>query len=91
MHLQIKVTAVIVNSRVARSGDSKGETKHSVAIYGLSDDGLPAQFAVYGLPSAEEAKKVASLYPAGSVVRAQVAPREPYFVDVSELSVLSGK
>ena len=89
MKLEIKVTAVKVNSRFAKGktpGDL-GEIKHSVDIFGFSADGFPAQFVMYGLPSAESAKATAAKYPSGVTVVASVAPRDPYFVSDEELSV----
>jgi hypothetical protein len=88
MKLQINVTAALVNSRMLTSGDNKGETKHSVSIFGVAEDGIPATFAIYGLASASEAQAVAAKYPAGTRLAATVAPREPYFVDQGQLSVI---
>jgi len=91
MQLQMKVTATKTNSRVQKTGENKGEAKHSVDIFGFSDDGFPAHFAIYGLSGSAESAAVAAKYPAGTVLRASIAPREPYFVDQAELSVIETK
>ena len=92
MNLQIKVTAAIVNQRVARKGEEKGEVKHSVQFFGVSEDGIPAQFACYGVSSHAEAEALAAKYPAGTNLKARNIPRDAYFVDPSELSTIpSGK
>ena len=88
MYLSLKVTATLVNSRVARSGDNKGQVSHSVTIYGTADDGVPAQFAIYNLASQADAQQLAAKYPAGTAIRGQVVTNDPFFIDQDRLSVV---
>ena len=87
MKLKIVVSAVVVNSRVVGKGENKGETKHSVQFFGLSEDGIPAQFACYSPNSIAQAQALASRFPVGSHLDCRNIPREPYFVDESELTI----
>jgi hypothetical protein len=46
---------------------------------------------VYGLGSAAEAQAVAAKYPVGTVLRANIAPREPFYVESAQLSIVEAK
>lgn len=88
MYLKIKVTASLANQRVARSGENKGQVSHSVTVFGMSEDGIPAQFAITGLASASDSAAVAAKYPAGVELRGQVVPSDPFYIDQDRLQVI---
>ena len=88
MFIEMKVTAALANTRVGRSGENKGQVTHSVTIYGIAGDGVPAQFAIYGLPSLADSQEVARKYAAGSTIRGQVITNDPFFIDQDRLTVV---
>lgn len=85
MNIKAKITATLVNSRVLRSGEQRGETAHGVQVFALADDGVPVQFSVTGHKSKADAEAFASQYPAGSEVVVQYVTRDPLYLEPHQL------
>jgi hypothetical protein len=89
MQLQLKILSAVVNSRVLRSGDDKGQTKYSVDLYAHSGDMVPSKFVISGLSSETEAQAVASKYPHNASVVVRYTPRDSVWLDQSEIQPAS--
>lgn len=86
MQLQLNVLSAVVNSRVLRSGDDKGQTKYSVDLYAHTGDMVPSKFVISGLGSEAEAQAIASKYPHNAKVLVRYTPRDSVWLDASEIS-----
>jgi hypothetical protein len=86
MLIQGKVITSVVNSRVLRSGDDKGQTKYSVDIYAQVGDLVPCKFVVSGLSSEAEAAALASKHPTGSTASVRYEPRDAMWLNSSDIS-----
>lgn len=92
MKIRTKVLAAAPQSRVLRSGDAKGETRHSVDVYLTSEgDMIPSCFTITGIASADEAQNLARRYAPGTVAELTLVPREKTYIDASELVPVTAK
>lgn len=85
MHIQLKVLSAVVNSRVLRSGDDKGQTKYSVDLYAHSGDNVPSKFVISGLSSEAEAQAIASKYPHNANILVNLVPRDALWLDQADI------
>lgn len=85
MHIQLKVLSAVVNSRVLRSGDDKGQTKYSVDLYAHSGDNVPSKFVISGLGSETEAQAIASKYPHNANILVNLVPRDALWLDQADI------
>lgn len=85
MHIQLKVLSAVVNSRVLRSGDDKGQTKYSVDLYAHSGDNVPSKFVISGLNSQSEAESLASKYPHNANILVNLVPRDALWLDQADI------
>lgn len=85
MHIQLKVLSAVVNSRVLRSGDDKGQTKYSVDLYAHSGDNVPSKFVISGLSSETEAQAIASKYPHNANILVNLVPRDALWLDQADI------
>ena len=86
MQLNLNVLSAVVNSRVLRSGDDKGQTKYSVDLYAHTGDMVPSKFVISGLGSEAEAQAIAAKYPHNAKVLVRYTPRDSVWLDASEIS-----
>jgi hypothetical protein len=86
MQIQAKVITSVVNSRVLRSGDDKGQTKYSVDIHAQVGDLVPCKFVVSGLSSEAEAVALASKHPSGSSASVRYEPRDAMWLNSSDIA-----
>lgn len=85
MNINLVVLSSVVNSRVLRTGEEKGQIKYSVDIYAHSGDNIPSKFVVSGLSSQDDAQALASKYPHNSKVVVRYTPRDSVWLDASEI------
>jgi len=85
MQLQLKVLSAVVNSRVLRSGDDKGQTKYSVDLYAHTGDMVPSKFVISGLSSEADAQALATKYPHNSTINVRYVPRDSMWLESSDI------
>lgn len=85
MQINLNVLSAVVNSRVLRSGDDKGQTKYSVDLYAHTGDMVPSKFVISGLGSEAEAQAIAAKYPHNAKVVVRYTPRDSVWLDSSEI------
>jgi hypothetical protein len=85
MQLQVKVMSAVVNSRVLRSGDDKGQTKYSVDLYVHTGDMVPSKFVVSGLGSEAEAQAIAAKFPHNAGAMVNLVPRDALWLDARDI------
>jgi hypothetical protein len=85
MQIQLKVLSTVVNSRVLRSGDDKGQTKYSVDFYAHTGDMVPSKFVISGLASQADAEAIAAKYPHNSTANVRLVPRDALWLDAADL------
>lgn len=86
MQIQAKVITAVVNSRVLRSGDDKGQTKYSVDIYAQVGDLVPCKFVISSLGSEAEASALAAKYPGNSLASIRYEPRDSMWLNAPDIS-----
>jgi len=91
MQLNLKILSAVVNSRVLRSGEEKGNTTYSVDLYAHTGDNVPSKFVVSGITSEAEAQSIASKYPHGSQVLIKLVPRDALWLNASDLQPVASK
>lgn len=89
MQLQLKVLSAVVNSRVLRSGDDKGQTKFSVDLYAHTGDMVPSKFVVSGLSSEADAQALAAKYPHNATINVRYVPRDSMWLEASDIQPAS--
>lgn len=89
MQLQLKVLSAVVNSRVLRSGDDKGQTKYSVDLYAHTGDMVPSKFVISGLGSESEAQAIAAKYPHNTSVSVKYTPRDSMWIESGDIQPAS--
>lgn len=87
MFIEANVTAALATSRVLRSGEDKGESRHTANIYAVATDGVPVQFSVT-CGSEQEARDLVGKYQAGTKVRVQIVPRDVFWADAHQLVIV---
>lgn len=92
MQLQLKVLSAVVNNRVLRSGDDKGQTRYSVDLYAHSGDMVPSKFVVSGITSEAEAQSVAAKFQTGAAVSVKFVPRDSLWLDsAADIQLVTAK
>jgi hypothetical protein len=85
MQIKLTVLTAVPTSRVLRSGDDKGTTKHGVELYCHTGDLVPSKFAVSGFNSDAEAHAFCQKFPNNSVVNLKWTPRDIVWLDSSDI------
>jgi hypothetical protein len=90
MKVKVKVVVAVPQARTLRSGEDKGQVRHSVDLYLQSENDLvPSKFSMTGLADADAAAGVVAKYPPGSVAELTLVPRDVLYLDPSELKPLA--
>ncbi len=89
MQLNLKVLSSVVNTRVLRSGDEKGQSRYSVDIYVHSGDMVPSKFCISGFTTEADAQVVAAKYQHNSSVSVRYTPRDTIWIDQGEIQLAS--
>ena len=89
MQLNLKVLSSVVNTRVLRSGDDKGQSRYSVDIYAHSGDMVPSKFCISGFTTEADAQAVAAKYPHNAGVVVRYTPRDTMWIDQGEIQLAS--
>jgi hypothetical protein len=85
MQINIKILSAVVNSRVLRSGDDKGQTKFSVDLYAHTGDMVPSKFVISGLASEADAQAIVAKFPHNTSAALNLVPRDALWIDLRDI------